>query len=636
MEYVFVSPFIIEDISLEDGLEALFTIYDNNNGNDTITVTNDYWRMKMKISKDTIKIIIKISSQNMYHIFRSLLHDTYKVFNSVLHFDYHNKPIHYDNIFSAIDFMEHIYIRYMPCHICINVCKSFRDIHNNNICFVCLHQHPNRTKDLEISEISKNISIFVGMCKICHVENNNNGELKFDPSPCLKYKNKMYCFRCHQNEMIPINNVILAKTESCAICFDDLIHNKTIVYSTPCCDIEICIPCLRELIKSEIINRKFIMQTDIHVKGCKIKCINTKCSKMIMMHHMVISLIDQKTRSIHNRNINDDAMLKLGMLRCDNPKCGLMYFPRVSYHYNVCPNCCSITCRVCQTLCNDCKCNYEILNQFKNNLVKYANGHNFHYRTCNIGIIPGNIKANTFIKYTFINDNTKLQNNTSLCKGKYKIGIKVQSGNTIVLNINKCCTINDLYVMLNNKEGHVISKQYPSKYILSYDGYLLYPSNINCVYQHVIFGTTIYAYIYQNHYKITENENYEMLNKIYNELHINMRKIKTSMREIKLNNHIGMSCPECKESIIHYEEHGCHKMTCSKGHHFCYQCGESISGYDHFKNGSCSVYCYITNINHTKCKHSGCSCLPCPDCKIKTCSECNGDCPVCAPQLYPI
>eukprot|EP00026_Physarum_polycephalum_P007108 Phypoly_transcript_07162.p1 GENE.Phypoly_transcript_07162~~Phypoly_transcript_07162.p1 ORF type:complete len:506 (+),score=42.65 Phypoly_transcript_07162:109-1626(+) len=48
-------------------------------------------------------------------------------------------------------------------------------------------------------------------------------------------------------------------------------------------------------------------------------------------------------------------------------------------------------------------------------------------------------------------------------------------------------------------------------------------------------------------------------------------------------------CPKCGTRI--QKSSGCNKMTCSRCHsYFCWLCGESIRGYDHFHHGGCVLF----------------------------------------------
>lgn len=51
----------------------------------------------------------------------------------------------------------------------------------------------------------------------------------------------------------------------------------------------------------------------------------------------------------------------------------------------------------------------------------------------------------------------------------------------------------------------------------------------------------------------------------------------------------GKQCPKCGFGVIKSE--GCNKMTCGNcSCYFCYRCGKEISGYEHFREGNCTLF----------------------------------------------
>ena len=51
----------------------------------------------------------------------------------------------------------------------------------------------------------------------------------------------------------------------------------------------------------------------------------------------------------------------------------------------------------------------------------------------------------------------------------------------------------------------------------------------------------------------------------------------------------GKLCPRCNTGVVKSE--GCNKMTCGGcGCFFCYKCGKEVFGYEHFREGDCSLF----------------------------------------------
>eukprot|EP00054_Salpingoeca_dolichothecata_P011698 m.64893 g.64893 ORF g.64893 m.64893 type:complete len:537 (-) comp19587_c0_seq1:54-1664(-) len=67
-----------------------------------------------------------------------------------------------------------------------------------------------------------------------------------------------------------------------------------------------------------------------------------------------------------------------------------------------------------------------------------------------------------------------------------------------------------------------------------------------------------------------------------------LRKIE-ELQGLKTISRVCKACPSCKAQIE--KDGGCNKMTCFKcGTYFCWLCGKSISGYDHFQDGKCVLF----------------------------------------------
>ncbi|CAM6059811.1 unnamed protein product [Sphagnum tenellum] len=70
------------------------------------------------------------------------------------------------------------------------------------------------------------------------------------------------------------------------------------------------------------------------------------------------------------------------------------------------------------------------------------------------------------------------------------------------------------------------------------------------------------------------------------------RKEKDLINQVLNMKYIGTEakqCPTCKMAVTKSE--GCNKMTCSNcGNYFCFKCGHSIPGYEHFRDGSCVLF----------------------------------------------
>lgn len=74
------------------------------------------------------------------------------------------------------------------------------------------------------------------------------------------------------------------------------------------------------------------------------------------------------------------------------------------------------------------------------------------------------------------------------------------------------------------------------------------------------------------------------------------------------------NCPRCKKAVTHIRDHGCHHVTCSCGHAFCWLCKKP--GVDRC---TCPVFC-----------NSECDCQTCDTCRPgKPCPSCTNGCGMC-------
>ncbi|KAL4199556.1 hypothetical protein AMTRI_Chr03g51740 [Amborella trichopoda] len=61
------------------------------------------------------------------------------------------------------------------------------------------------------------------------------------------------------------------------------------------------------------------------------------------------------------------------------------------------------------------------------------------------------------------------------------------------------------------------------------------------------------------------------------------------LRSLKVIRRIAKQCPSCNMAISKID--GCNKMVCRNCTKvFCYRCNKAITGYDHFRKGSCALY----------------------------------------------
>ncbi|KAJ7533735.1 hypothetical protein O6H91_13G061700 [Diphasiastrum complanatum] len=113
----------------------------------------------------------------------------------------------------------------------------------------------------------------------------------------------------------------------------------------------------------------------------------------------------------------------------------------------------------------------------------------------------------------------------------------------------------------------------------------------------------------------------DLVNEVLNLKYVN--------REAKL-------CPTCKMAISKTE--GCNKMTCSNcGQYFCFRCGLSIEGYDHYGSGSCVLFeqadieIWERQMNHRQLEAQARLELwpelgrPCPNCRQRNIKEGNNN-----------
>ncbi|RUS70819.1 hypothetical protein EGW08_021419 [Elysia chlorotica] len=66
------------------------------------------------------------------------------------------------------------------------------------------------------------------------------------------------------------------------------------------------------------------------------------------------------------------------------------------------------------------------------------------------------------------------------------------------------------------------------------------------------------------------------------------RKLEDEIDSKLLKKRSTSKCPNCKIPVEKIG--GCNKMTCKCGRSFCWVCGISISSYEHFRTGKCSLF----------------------------------------------